>query len=137
VEHGVHERVPVSVQHQFNTEVGFVGLEVDLFLAELGEVVCQAFDATVGGDDEAQRASSGVLDDFTGLGFGNLDHAVDERAGREVLARAALAFLGVLLKQAFVEVGKSAFLPGFIPLDGVNLGDKFLEMARQPNSLLI
>ncbi len=49
------------------------------------------------------------------------DHAVDQRARREVLAGAGLLLVGVLLQQALVEIAQ-AFLPGAVPVELVDLG---------------
>jgi hypothetical protein len=53
---------------------------------------------------EAARAAGGIADGLARLRGHHVHHGGDERARREVLARAAFHVLGVLLQQAFVGI---------------------------------
>ena len=56
------------------------------------------------GQQEARRATGGVGDGVVRLGAHDIHHGLNERAWGEILARAALGVLGVLLQQALVGV---------------------------------
>ena len=55
-------------------------------------------------EQEAARAAGRIADRLPRLGAHHVHHRGDERARREVLARAAFHVLGVLLQQALVGV---------------------------------
>ena len=61
-------------------------------------------DVAVRGEQEAAGAAGRVGDDFAGLRLDAVHDGIDERARREVLARAALDVLGVALQQPLVRV---------------------------------
>ena len=54
---------------------------------------------------EAAGAAGGVVDRLAGPGVHHVDDGLDERPRREVLPRAGLDVLGVLLQQPFVDLG--------------------------------
>ena len=55
------------------------------------------------GQEEAAAAAAGVRHGIAGPGSQAAHHGSDQRTGREILARAALGVLGVLLQQALVD----------------------------------
>ena len=63
------------------------------------------FDAhvLVSGEQEAAGAAGRVADRLTDVGVHHLDHGLDQRAGRKILARAAFHLPGVALQQALVN----------------------------------
>ena len=89
----------------------------------------RVLDVAVGGDQEAAGAGRRVLDDLAGLRLHQADHAVDQRARREVLAGAGLLLGGVLLQQALVEVAEP-FLARGEPVELVDGGGQRLEVGR-------
>ena len=50
--------------------------------------VCDGRDVVVGGQEEAAGAAGRVADGLPGLGLHDVDHGLDQRARREVLAGA-------------------------------------------------
>jgi hypothetical protein len=62
-------------------------------------------DVVVGRQQEAAGAAGRVADGLARPGLHHVDHGLDERPRGEVLARARLDVLGVLLQQPFVDVG--------------------------------
>jgi len=73
--------------------VRLVGVEMDI-----------AREVVVRGEEEPAGAAGGVADGHARLRLHHLDHGLDERARREVLARAGLDVFGVLLEEPLVGV---------------------------------
>ena len=73
----------------------------------------------------------GVLHELARLRLHQRDHALDERARREVLPRAALLLLGVLLEQPLVEVAEPLGL-GAVPVERVDRLDDGAQVPRLP-----
>ena len=71
------------------------------------------------GDVETAGAGGGVLDDVVERGLHHVDHAVDEGADGEVLARAGFHFAGVFFQQAFVEIAESFRVGRFPRVTGI------------------
>lgn len=131
VQHQVHEREAVHVGHQLHAVERLLALEGLHARGQLEQVVRLGPDVAVGVDKEAAGAGGGILNQLFGLGLHQRDHALDERARREVLAGAALHLLGVLLEQAFVEIAETLFF-GAIPVQIVDGFDDGVEVPRVP-----
>ena len=80
------------------TEERLVAQEVELLA-----VVRLPFHIVVGSQKEATRAASGIAHGFADSRTRHIDHRLDERTGREVLACARLLVLAVLFEDAFVD----------------------------------
>ena len=85
--------------------------------------------------EEAAGAASRVANGVAGLGLHHIDHRLDERAGREVLARAGFDVLGVLFQQPFVDVGLDVHIEA-VPVFAVDEADEALELGRVLNAVL-
>ena len=78
-------------------------------------------------EEEAAGATGGVTDAVVRLGLHYIDDGVDERPGREVLARSPGALLGGLLDQALVGV---AFEVGVVAHPLVLIDELFDELFQ-------
>jgi hypothetical protein len=83
----------------------------------------------VGRDQEARRPGRRVLHDLAGLRLHHLDHRLDQRARREVLAGAALGLAGVLLEEPLVHRAQAVGL-GREPVEVVDRADELGHEAR-------
>ena len=129
VEHRVHQREALHVGDELHAVEGFALLEVLLRDGEIVELVGVRLHVAVGVDEEAAGAHGGILHALAGLGLHERDHALDERARREVLAGAALGLLGVLLEQALVEIAEPLGLRA-VPVERVDVLDDGAEVPR-------
>ncbi len=101
------------------------GAAAVFFLPGFGEgieVVVLA-EVMICGDVEAAGAGGGVLDDVVERGLHHVNHAVDEGADGEILARAGFHLAGILFQQAFVKIAES-FLAGGIPVEFTDVADE-------------
>src|SRR4029453_2270881 len=73
-------------------------------------------------DRKAARARRRVLDNVFERGLHHPNHALDEWAWGEVLARSTLLLVGVLFEKPFVEIAET-LLPCAVPVELVDLGD--------------
>ena len=86
-------------------------------------------DVVVGGQQEAAGAAAGSQMVSPGVGAHDIHDGLDQRARGEVLARAALGVLGVLLQQAFVDFALDVDIqadPGF----AVDQVDQAAQLGR-------
>jgi len=100
VEQQVHGAEARDAVHQLDAEERAV-LELLLLRAVKGVVLGEVI---VGGEQEAAGAAGGIADGLARLRGDHVHHGGDERSRGEVLARAALHVLGVLLQEALVGV---------------------------------
>lgn len=100
VQEHVHRAQARDGRHQLHAVEGAGAQRLFLRLVEAG----QACEVIVCREQESARAARGVADGLPGLRIHGLHDGRDERARREVLARAALHILGVLLQQTLVGV---------------------------------
>ena len=96
----VHRAEPRDAVHQLDAEER-AALEL-LLLRPVERVVLG--DVIMRREQETTRAAGRIANRLSRLRRDDVDHRGDERARREVLARAALHVLGVLLQQALVGV---------------------------------
>jgi hypothetical protein len=72
------------------------------------------------------------LDDLAGLRLHDGNDAFNQRAGSKILAGTGLGLGGIFLQQPFIEITE-AFLTGGVPVESVDVGDEFVEVARLPD----
>ena len=97
----VHGAQPDHAVHHVLSSQGVELEELLLFYVQIeslpvGKIV-------VGSQEKAACAAGRIVDGLAWLGAHHFHHGPDERPGSEVLARAALHVLGVLLQQPFVD----------------------------------
>ena len=102
-------------------------LEESLLGRERVQVVRVVLDVAVGGHEETGGACGGVLHDLAGLRLHHAHDAVDERARREILARARFLLGGVFFQQPLIEIAQ-ALLAGREPIELVDAAGQSLQV---------
>ena len=133
VQEQVHQAQPPGVGDDL-VAVKRVVLEKRLLIPVEGEVG-RVGDEVVGAQEEPAGAAGGVRDALPRLGAHALDHGADQGARGEVLARARLGVLGVLLQQPFVDVALDVRAEGD-PVGVVHHVDEAVELRRVLNLVL-
>ena len=128
MQHAVHQGQAPGGSHQLHAHEGLFFLELLLLSAEVEQVVRALAYVAVGGNQKTGRARGWILDHLTGLRLHHINDGVDEWAGGEVLAGAALGFGSVLFQQALVQIAQPV-AAAVEPLDAVQIGDERLQVS--------
>ena len=127
VEHGVHQSQTVSVVDQLAAGEGFLPLEFCLICIQIVKIIGVFLDIPMGGNHKAKGAAGRVVAPLAGLGLHQPGHHINEDTRGEVLARAGLFLVGVLLQQPFIQVAQPLF-PGGVPVQTVDSGDDLFQV---------
>lgn len=105
-----------------------VSTDTDSYEVALRAALRQAPDVI---DHKAESAAGRVVAPLAGLGFHQPGHHINEDARGEVLARAGLFLVSILLQQPFVQVAQPLF-PSGVPVQAINSSDdrSLWRMAR-------
>ena len=112
VQHGVHEGQSVGVVHEFAAGKGLVPLEPRGVGVQVEKVPGLLLHVGVGRNHKAERPACRVVTPLPRLRLHQPRHDANQRPRREILPRARLLLVGVLLQQAFVEVAEALFFRG-------------------------
>ena len=89
-------------------------------------------DVLRGGNHKAESTASRVVAKFARLRLHQSNNAINQRARREILPCAGFFFVGVFLKQAFIQIAET-FFTRRIPIEGVNRRNNFFKISGLVN----
>ncbi|GDE63383.1 hypothetical protein HmCmsJML268_01364 [Escherichia coli] len=106
VQQAVHQRQTTGAGHQFEADKRAVDLEILRVAIKVVQIVSLRLNVAVGFNQKARRTGCRILYHFTWLRFQQMNNGFNQRTRGEVLARARLGFIGVLLQQPFVHIAE-------------------------------
>ena len=113
----IHQAQLEGGRHQLISVEGPVFQEFLLFPIE--RIILRVGKKCLRREEEPPAAAAGVRDRFHRLRADTGDHRLDQRAGREILARAGFYVFGVFLQQTFINLALHVRRHGdpFLPVD--------------------
>ena len=106
VQQAVHQRQTTGAGHQFEADKRAVDLEILRVAIKVVQIISLRLNIAVGFNQKARRTCRRVLHHFTRLRFQQMNNGFNQRTRGEVLARARLGFIRVLLQQPFVHIAE-------------------------------
>ena len=128
----VHQAQAACTGHDLIAKEGAAVQKLKLANVELAAPACEPL---ISAQKEPARATRRVGNGLHGLGPHTLHHGLYQRAGREVLARAAFGVFGIVLQQAFVQVTLGVGIQAD-PALGINQLHQPREFGRVLNLVL-